>query len=622
MRSTSLFVLLAAVAAVASPERVRAAAGDLDPTFGVDGVARATLRASLGRAGGSAIARQPDGKLVAAGDAGPSETTDLAVVRFDANGVLDTTFNGTGQVTTSVGPFQDYAAQVLIQGDGKIVVVGSTSTAADESTADVALVRYNDDGTLDGDFGTGGIVTTHVNAVNVARAAALQSDGKIVVVGGTGTTTFDALVLRYATDGTLDETFGTDGVVTLDFGGRGDGARDVIVQPDDAIVVAGSSFNGPLFIDGSVGTLTRLDTLGAPDGSFGSGGSVVFTPMPSTIFNALVRQPDGKLVVLAGTGAGGGLGFRLFRFDTAGALDGGFTGAYVPFFITNINADALALAPDGKFVVTGFFASGFQSARANADGSLDATYGNGGWIRDTVGWESVSIGALVEPSSDIVIVGSTQPDLPGPAVPTYELTVARVMGTGSACASDADCGVCERCGGGGTCEIGARSSCAVAAPKKAKLTVVTKGTLAKWSLALSWKGAVPALDPTTTDDVAVCLFQADQRVVKAVAPAGGLCGGVPCWSGTFATKLKYQDKAGTPHGIRTAAITPAKIALKAKGVELAFSPQGLPDASFLGGVAPVPPVVLQVHGSNGACAAATFDSKRKYHSGRFSGTSD
>ncbi len=612
MRSTALFVLFVAATMLSRSNAAYATSGDLDPTFGVDGVARTTFS---GTAGGSSIARQSDGKIVAAGGEGAFETGDIAVARFDATGVLDPSFNGTGQVTTSVGAFHDGASQVLIQSDGKIVVVGTTDTAADGSTSDVAVVRYNTDGTLDAGFGTGGIVTTHVNAVNVAMAAALQSDDKIVVVGATSGSTFDELVLRYDAGGTLDSTFGTGGIVTLDFGGRGDQARDVLVQPDGGIVLVGASFNGPLFLDGAVGTITRLDGLGTPDATFGTGGSVVFSPQPISIINNVVRQSDGKLVVLAATGTGG-VAFRLLRFDTAGAPDGGFTGAFIPFFITNINADALALAPDGKFVVTGFFIGGFQSARVEADGTLDASYGNSGYINNIVGMSSVAIGAVVEPSSDILIVGSSQTDL-GLGAP-YDITVVRIVGTAPACTSDADCGVCERCGGGGTCEIGARSGCAVATTNAAKLRMTTN--LLKSSLVLSWTGTVPAVDPTTTDDVAVCIFQTGRRILKAVAPAAGLCDGVPCWSGSFATKLKYKDKAGTPHGIRAAVITGKKIAIKAKGRELATSPQGIPDAITLGPTAP--PFVLQVHGSNGACASATFGTTRFARPTKFKGKSD
>jgi hypothetical protein len=108
--------------------------------------------------------------------------------------------------------------------------------------------------------------------------------------------------------------------------------------------------------------------------------------------------------------------------------------------------------------------------------------------------------------------------------------------------------------------------------------------------------------------------------VEAVAPADGVCRSKPCWTGSFATELKYKDPDGTPHGVRTASITSGIVKMKAKGVNLAGSPQGLPDPLTLGPLSS--PVVLQVHASNGACVAATFDTMRTAKPGRFKGKSD
>jgi uncharacterized delta-60 repeat protein len=181
MRSTTLGALLFALVLTSFATAAVAASGELDPTFGDGGIART----SFGGSAESALARQPDGKLVVAGAVGATpDATTIGVARFDTSGVLDPTFNGTGQVTTDVGAFHDGAVQVLIQPDGKIVVVGTTATVADGSDADIVVVRYNDDGTLDGGFGSGGIVTTDLGVgTDFAFAGALQSDGKILVVG-------------------------------------------------------------------------------------------------------------------------------------------------------------------------------------------------------------------------------------------------------------------------------------------------------------------------------------------------------------------------------------------------------------------------------------------------------
>ena len=614
MRSTTLGALLFALVLTSFATAAVAASGELDPSFGDGGIART----SFGGSAESALARQPDGKLVVAGAVGATpDATAIGVARFDTGGVLDPTFNGTGQVTTDVGAFHDGAVQVLIQPDGKIVVVGTTDTVADGSDADIVVVRYNDDGTLDGGFGSGGIVTTDLGVgTDFAFAGALQGDGKILVVGGAASTSTpsDEFVIRYASDGAMDLGFGTAGVVTLDFGGRNDSARAVLVQPDGKIVVAGTSFNGPLFLDGGVATLTRLDGTGTPDPTFGSGGSVVFAPQPISLFDALVRQADGKLVALGATGSGA-VAFRLFRFDDTGSADGAFVGDTIPFFLTNVNPDSLGLAPDGKFVVAGFFTPGFHVARLKGDGTLDDSFAIGGSTTVNAGVPSVAQSVVVEPSLDVVVAGTSAKELNG----TYECTLMRLAGTSPSCATDVDCGLCDRCGAGGTCEIGQRNGCTVAATKGAQLAVTEKG-YKNTRLSLSWKGTVPAVDPVASDDIGICVYQAGRRIVEAVAPADRVCRSKPCWTGSFATKLKYKDPDGTPHGVRTASITSGIVKMKAKGGNLAGSPQGLPDPLTLGPSSS--PVVLQVHASNGACVAATFDTMRTAKPGRFKGKSD
>jgi uncharacterized delta-60 repeat protein len=614
MRSTTLGALLFALVLTSFAIAAMAASGELDPTFGDGGIART----SFGGSAESALARQPDGKLVVAGAVGVTpDVTAIGVARFDTSGVLDPTFNGTGQVTTDIGAFHDGAVQVLIQPDGKIVVVGTTDTVADGSDANIVVVRYNDDGTLDGGFGSGGIVTTDLGVgTDFAFAGALQSDGKILVVGGGAATSTpsDEFVIRYTSNGAIDLGFGLAGVVTLDFGGRNDGGRAVLAQSDGKIIVAGTSFNGPLFLDGGVATLTRLDATGTPDPTFGTGGSVVFAPQPINLFDALVRQADGKLVALGATGPGA-VTFRLFRFDETGSADGAFVGDAIPFFLTNVNPDSLGLAPDGKFVVAGFSTPGFHVARLKGDGTLDDSFAVGGTITINTGLPSVGQSVVVEPSLDVIVAGTATKEPNG----TYECTLVRLAGSSPSCATDADCGVCDRCGTGGTCEIGQRSGCTVAGTKAAQLAVAEKG-FKNAGVSLSWKGTVPAVDPVASDDIGICLYQTGRRIVEVVAPAGGVCRSKPCWTGSFATKLKYRDPDGTPHGVRTASITGGIVKMKAKGLNLAGSPQGLPDPLTLGPLSS--PVVLQVHASNGECVAATFDTMRTAKPGRFKGKSD
>jgi uncharacterized delta-60 repeat protein len=605
--------LLAGACVLLASGGALAASADLDPSFGSDGVAFA----EPGGSAAAAIARQPDGKLVAAGSAATPSGDAILVARFDASGAPDPTFAGDGTVTTKIGSLDDDSAQVLVQPDGKIVVVGRTEVG--DGDLDVVLIRYDSDGSLDAGFGTGGVAVTSLGAgADQAQAGALQSDGKIVVAGRTAPTPgglSDLFLLRFDPDGTLDGTFGTGGLVTLDFGGRRDQGRAVAVQPDGMILVAGTSFNGPVFLDGAVATLSRIDATGTPDGTFGTAGSVVRSTDVVDLFTAMALQPDGKIVLLGASGPSA-IVFRLFRYDASGAPDPGFVGEASPLFTQAVNPGALALQSDGKFLIVGNPTGAlFSVARMNDDGSLDESFGMGGDVGVAVGVSGIAVATVAEPGGDIVLAGVASP---GPSEPAA-MALARLQGSSAACGTDADCGVCERCGGGGSCEIGERSGCTVAAARRAQLVFrESRGNAAR--LKLLWRGAVPSFDPTVADDVGACLYSAGRRILKAVAPAAGTCGTAACWSGGGAGEFEYRDEEQTPDGIHRLSIEPDRVKLLAKGLELATSAQGVPSPTVHGVFAP--PVVAQVHAGNGACVEATFDTQRRTTPRRFSAKND
>ena len=215
------------------------------------------------------------------------------LIRYNSDGSLDTGFDTDGKVSTDIGSWsQDFAFSVAIQTDGKLVAIGGNS-------GDIALVRYNTDGSLDGTFGTGGIVTTDINSGSndLAYSVAIQPDGKIVVGGISGTVgSYDFVVVRYNSDGSLDTSFDTDGKVTTDLGSGGnDYGRFVAVQSDGKIVVTGDA--GDDF--GAV----RYNSNGSLDGSFGTGGIVVTDVGVNSTDNGNsgALQSDGKILVVGST---------------------------------------------------------------------------------------------------------------------------------------------------------------------------------------------------------------------------------------------------------------------------------------------------------------------------------
>jgi len=159
-------------------------------------------------------------------------------VSFAQDGSLDLSFSTDGRVVVSIGTFDGQASAIAVQSDGKILVAGHSHN---NSNYDFALVRFNSDGTLDNSFGSAGVVTTAIGTGDdKARAIALQSDGKIVVAGYSYTGSIDAIaVARYNSNGSLDNTFDGNGMLTTSQGVYNEYAQGVAIQGDGKIVVTG-----------------------------------------------------------------------------------------------------------------------------------------------------------------------------------------------------------------------------------------------------------------------------------------------------------------------------------------------------------------------------------------------
>jgi uncharacterized delta-60 repeat protein len=339
--------------------------GALDTSFSSNGKLHTNIsNVDLGKA----LALQPDGKIMVAG----FSSNDFLVVRFLPNGSLDNTFNGKGWVTTDFGAFEE-ALALGLQLDGRIVVAGVTNKVR----AMFALARYLPNGTLDPTF-RGGTVITDLGSESVIEALALQPDGKIVVAGTSGG---DFVVARYLSNGVLDTSFNGTGLATTNFGGI-DRATTLALQHDGKIVAAGFTVASPTGSTRFAG-LARYLQNGLPDPTFGDDGKVLidFGGDRGNQANALALQPDGKIVV-AGTASTNisntqsASNFALARFLPNGALDTRFgdKGTVITDFGGSVElALALAIQPrDGRLVVAGvsnairFGSSSFAVARYHA----------------------------------------------------------------------------------------------------------------------------------------------------------------------------------------------------------------------------------------------------------------
>ncbi len=273
--------------------------GTPDGTFGNDGKVITDLGSD--HDGIYSIAIQSDGKIVAAGKKGG----DFAVVRYDTSGTLDNSFSGNGIKISDIGS-DDKAQGIAIQPDGKIVVAGSSG---DKST----VVRYNAGGILDITFGDSGIAIIE-HMVGESHGVAIQRDGKIVVVGYISgwSTGNDFFLYRYKSDGILDSTFDTDGKVYTDFADD-DRAYGVAIQSDGKIIVVGSSKKG---VENRF-AMARYRTNGLLDETFDDADGRVVTELGGSndIAFSVAIQSDGKIIVGGKSDQEGNSGFSVLRYQ-------------------------------------------------------------------------------------------------------------------------------------------------------------------------------------------------------------------------------------------------------------------------------------------------------------------
>jgi uncharacterized delta-60 repeat protein len=291
---------------------------------------------------------------------------------------LDPSFGTGGQITTDFGG-SDVAAEVLVQPNGKIIAVGTSSTA--HGVSSFALARYNSDGTLDSTFGTGGMVTGPPGAL--ATGAALDASGDIVVAGQNLTSQF--IVARYTASGVLDSTFGTAGVVTTPVANATNAS--VAIQPTDGkIVVGGYSAGGPPTSFSTIDVI-RYNTNGSLDTTFGTAG--IANAGNGKIINQVFIQSDGKIVV-AGNDEPGmtvtNTAFFVKRLNSNGSVDNTVQ-PFVDVGIANAAnglagnvAVGLALQSDGKFLELGTSNGNPILVRLNSDGTPDTSFGVKGQV--------------------------------------------------------------------------------------------------------------------------------------------------------------------------------------------------------------------------------------------------
>ncbi len=327
------------------------------------------------------------------------QDTDTVAITVAKVNDAPTFSSGSGNVTTTIGSGDDWARAMALQSDGKMVVVGYSSNGSND---DFAVARYNVDGSLDSSFGTGGKATVAVgNSTDQAYAVTIQPDGKILVAGNSyNGSNMDFAVIRLNTDGSLDTNFSGDGKVMVDFASGGDEAHSIVVQSDGKIIIGGST-NASLF------ALARLHNDGSLDTSFGTGGKVnTDVTAASDSGYSLALQSNGK-ILMAGAGNNN---FAVVRYNSDGTLDTSFgTGGKVETDLaggTDYGRSVLVNS-DGSILVSGYSSFGdFLLVKYTSTGALDTSFGGGtGKVTTDISGADNALDMAVQADGKIILGG-------------------------------------------------------------------------------------------------------------------------------------------------------------------------------------------------------------------------
>lgn len=337
--------------------------GALDPSFGGDG----TVTTVFGSGGARDLVVQADGRIVAVGEAGDSEDQGMGAVRYLPDGTLDPSFGGDGSVNLEKigrsGPDCRSADAVAQQADGKLVLVGTVGCGGEAGDTQLAVVRLNADGSLDPSFDRDGTRTPAFGTCTYGTAVALLPDGKILAGGNDGGCYEERgpfRVARLNPDGTSDRAFGRRGRQRVAFPGRQAWVEDLIVDAQGRTLVVGTA--GREFGKGRyrvTHALARLTSRGAVDRSFGRAG-ITLAPRgrrAHTFASAAALLPDGRIAVVGTMAA-----FtersdpRIAVYRQDGGLDRSFRrggAGHVRFGGTRESADAVAVDAAGGVVIAG-----------------------------------------------------------------------------------------------------------------------------------------------------------------------------------------------------------------------------------------------------------------------------
>jgi uncharacterized delta-60 repeat protein len=328
--------------------------GTLDNSFDSDGIAIGDIQHSTTLyAEADALAIQPDGKLLYAFHIDFFGGGGVAVTRFNTDGSIDTDFGINGTATEVVFEESNYTNSILLQSDGKILVLGR-GQAFDSAPFSMIAVRFTNDGSLDETFANDGVFTfTQSNGSQIIDAKQ-DSNGRIVLACSTANTGYyDNVIVRLNEDGTFDNSFDEDGIANFNISGLYDAPQFLTLRDDDSMIIVGYTYSE----DGTNTdwALVSLTSTGEFDSTFGSNGVVVAAfGDDNDVAEAVTIAPDGKILV-AGYITDFNIYGAIVRYNSNGELDNSFgTNGVTLIDAYSCNLENIKLQEDGKVVVCGW----------------------------------------------------------------------------------------------------------------------------------------------------------------------------------------------------------------------------------------------------------------------------
>ncbi|HEX5154604.1 MAG TPA: T9SS type A sorting domain-containing protein [Parafilimonas sp.] len=406
-------LVLFSIFLIFSQAKIFAQPGSLDLTFG-DGGKVITKSPNHEMATGQSIVLQPDGKILMAGSSTDNNmndpSSDFMLVRYLADGQLDSSFGINGIIITDFRNTNDQCFAAVLQPNGKIILAGFSFSGITGN--DFALVRYKKNGTLDSSFGVGGKVVSEIGvgaSGDYIRSMVLQPDGKILVAGtsiNSGVNSYIA-VARYNIDGTLDATFGDWGKVFTDWGSN---------YSERGFAIALDSIDNKFYVGGYTGAvvenydlaIAKYNADGNLDNSFGVEGKITRDINNNrNECHSLVVQPDRKLLVggYSNNYSTTSTSSFILRYKTDGTEDNSFG---VNGIVTGTGADvylSLSMQKDDKIIASGYSSSRFLIARFYNDGNRDSSFGTDGAVRTFIGGSSYAQSVAIQQDTKIIACG-------------------------------------------------------------------------------------------------------------------------------------------------------------------------------------------------------------------------